>query len=490
MKSNYSFLTRKIIQKRFGTIQKTKKHIKNEVSSSKSIVYAENEKQNFNSIISTGIKENMINEMKQKELDNYNTNEITNFQTNEKESHKKENLMNISFPHPFPSELEFLSWMYTRKSKINQKQNQTVFFEKNQLTWLQFHIACHQADCLIMIVDWRDFDFFFEPDILHLKKKVVCLVNKIDLSNYSEYLSNIIVSNGEMKSNIESNIIQNKFFDNFAKKLQMYNREYDVSFFPFSCKNIHINVHFLNHLKMAYNHSFALIGYPNVGKSSILKFLTSCVKIKISSTPGKTKYCQKYFSDGQKLNIESKTDEENKKYINYLSTKSNIQKNKNYHKEQKGIIFYDVPGLVFKRHELEHLILNCTVNVDQVKIDYVKLLQVILSHVSLESIFKFFKISLTNNIIQIGKSKNKCLFDLNIDMSHQKNDEYAPYLSYIDVLEQDRSIGNDTNIDYQIILDKISATFHSKKHWTREIYFRKIIKYLFNGQIERNFSWK
>lgn len=218
-----------------------------------------------------------------------------------------------SFPDPYISSIQFMAW-----------QDNTVS-EANRNVWMQFWIALDVCDYICMIVDSRNIDFFFEEEILEIGKPLILIINKYDLGRESA------VS---------------------RKVMQLRNRIFRI--FKFSSIDQKVNDEFLLFLRQNGNRKYAMIGYPNVGKSTLIKIISNHVKIKISNTPGKTKFVQAY--------------------------------------KFTGIVFLDVPGLVFKRHSREELLIYNIVNVDQSKIDYEKLYVLILQRVSLDKILNHFKI--------------------------------------------------------------------------------------------------
>ncbi|ELQ75133.1 putative GTP-binding protein MMR1 [Trachipleistophora hominis] len=263
-----------------------------------------------------------------------------------------------SFPDPYISYIQFLAW-----------QNNTVA-EMNRNVWLQFWIATDVCDYICVVVDSRNVGFFFEEELLEMGKPVILIMNKYDLCN----------------GNVPDD---NNFFRN---RFKFVDRIFKI--FKFSNVDQHVNIEFLEFLKSQGNRKYAMIGYPNVGKSSLIKTISNHVKIKISSTPGKTKFVQSYqFTD---------------------------------------ILFLDVPGLVFKRHSREELLIYNIINVDQSKIDYEKLFELLLQKISMIQIIEHFKIKLLN-----------------------------------------------TNCT----LDELLAEIVKQRKWAKERFFRKLLKDFFEGKI-------
>ena len=95
------------------------------------------------------------------------------------------------------------------------------------------------------------------------------------------------------------------------------------------------------------------VGYPNVGKSSTINLIMKSKKVKVSSTPGKTKYLQTIQGPDFEIN--------------------------------------DCPGLVFPKHEKVDLILMGVINVDNC-VDLGKYTLKILDFIGIENICKYYNI--------------------------------------------------------------------------------------------------
>lgn len=182
---------------------------------------------------------------------------------------------------------EFNSWKFFHDK---------MWFERSLDIWRQFHITL-KAEHLFFVVDGREPNFFFEPDILCFIKEnnLTIIVNKSDLITQ------------ETKDECLRSF-KNVIF--YSAKFQEIENNPLLKFIEESDKNI-----------------FGLIGYPNVGKSSIINSLLNTKKVKTSSTPGKTKFAQTLFINEKKL--------------------------------------IDCPGLVFPRHPKADLVLRGVLNVDQ-----------------------------------------------------------------------------------------------------------------------------
>jgi large subunit GTPase 1 len=122
--------------------------------------------------------------------------------------------------------------------------------------------------------------------------------------------------------------------------------------------------------------SVCLIGYPNVGKSSTINLILQKKKVRVSSTPGKTKWIQTI--------------------------------------ETPNFTLLDCPGLVFPRHTKIDLVLMGILNIDQIT-DLDKYQSHVIDVIGVERLVKEYKITefegdfLTAMSNQKGWIKSTCL---------------------------------------------------------------------------------
>ncbi|KAF7702638.1 GTPase LSG1-1 [Cucumispora dikerogammari] len=212
---------------------------------------------------------------------------------------------------------EFNSWKFF---------HDTFWFERNLDIWRQFHITI-KCDLILFVVDGREPEFFFENDIYKFvdKEKLIVFVNKSDL----------------MDSATRSKC------ENYFHKVIFYSAKSDGKI----CNNDFTNNELTEFIINSNYKTVGLIGYPNVGKSSIINSILQTKKAKISSTPGKTKFAQSLILGGKKL--------------------------------------LDCPGLVFPRHTKEDLVLRGILNVDQT--NFKESFEFIIEKVGVFQILEFFK---------------------------------------------------------------------------------------------------
>ncbi|KAI5168734.1 large subunit GTPase 1 [Pancytospora epiphaga] len=212
-------------------------------------------------------------------------------------------------------------------------------FEHNIELWRQFWITCERADTIAQIVDSRDPEFFINRDIflMYPDKKHLILYNKADLIS------------GDWKMN------EGLFGDN-------------VGCYFYSSKG--------GPFDYMLNGTVGLIGYPNVGKSSTINHILRQKRVRVSSTPGKTKHIQTI--------------------------------------ETPGFTLMDCPGLVFPKYSKIDLTLHGVLNVDHLT-ELNKYEGYIVDYIGRTKLCNYYKLSHSTGDILCAiadvKSwpKNKCL---------------------------------------------------------------------------------
>ncbi|ELA41205.1 uncharacterized protein VICG_01804 [Vittaforma corneae ATCC 50505] len=224
----------------------------------------------------------------------------------------------------------FNCWKYSHNDKV---------FERNIEIWRQFWITCERSTTIAQILDARDPLAYFNEDILKFypEKNHVLLINKLDLDKNAE------------------------------KKLLMLGAK-NVQVYAYSTRN--------STFDFCLSGTIGLIGYPNVGKSSTINMILHQKKVKVSSTPGKTKLIQTI--------------------------------------ETPNFTLLDCPGLVFPCHSKIELVLMGILNIDQIT-DLHKYEQCVVNRIGVGTLKRFYRIAdsecdfLTAMSLQKGWVKSKCL---------------------------------------------------------------------------------
>lgn len=197
-----------------------------------------------------------------------------------------------------------------------KKINYNYIFERNIEIWRQFWITCERSDIIVQIIDSRNPNFFINKDILNMypTKKHVIFSNKADLTS-----TRIKVDGFDIIYYSAINEIQNV-------------------------------IHFLENIT---EKNIGFIGYPNVGKSSTINAIIDRKKVKVSQTPGKTKFIQTILYGQDK-------------------------------------ILLDCPGLVFPKHSKTNLLLNGILNVDKI-IDLKASLYDVINFIGIQKLEKYYR---------------------------------------------------------------------------------------------------
>lgn len=191
----------------------------------------------------------------------------------------------------------YLSWRRDLAASEESKINSSITpFEKSLDMWRQLWRVIERCDILCQIVDARNPLFFRSPDLeAYIKevgqnKKFVIILNKADLlteeirQKWAEYYTaqevNIIFFSAVQEQELldKDQDRPNQFGEEFAKNNSSYVHSVTELLAKLTPEEGQVKVGF--------------VGYPNVGKSSLINVLCGKIRVGVTSTPGKTKHLQ------------------------------------------------------------------------------------------------------------------------------------------------------------------------------------------------------
>ena len=191
----------------------------------------------------------------------------------------------------------FLNWRRALADLEEKNITYTITpFEKNIEVWRQLWLVVEKCQVLIQIVDGRNPLYFRCPDLeayikeVDVNKDYVLLINKADLMSPS--------IRKHWASFFKENNIKYYFFS--ALEERDYNTEKDDEEIKILSRDELVNI-FKNLTKTKEKNTLnncyyiGFIGYPNVGKSSVINVLMEKKKVGVAQMPGKTKHYQTLF---------------------------------------------------------------------------------------------------------------------------------------------------------------------------------------------------
>lgn len=236
--------------------------------------------------------------------------------------------------------LIFHDWR-KRISEFQDKCNISISpFEKNIEVWKHFTFVLRQCDIIVQVVDARNPEFFWNKDICSY-------VDTIDNTK----ISLAVVTKCDLVTKNQINLITGYF--NLQKvPFILFSSRIDSEFRT----DILLEISSFNKVDKVPQIGF--IGYPNVGKSSIINFILGENKTAVSNTPGKTKHTQSFIINNCKI--------------------------------------FDCPGLVFpKVSSKDNLILNGVISLENLT-DYLSPLRRLLSRFPVSHLYIFYKLKPLN----------------------------------------------------------------------------------------------
>ena len=222
----------------------------------------------------------------------------------------------------------FLAWRKNLAEEEMKNINMTITpFEKNFEVWKQLWIVVDKCQILFQIVDGRNPLYFHCPDLDSYIKQVdpnkesVLIVNKADLmseeirKNWADYFKTnnmkyIFFSALDELNKFENNKNETEIKEDEKKdkeEYKIYNRIDLLKYIKNETSKLKIENSNNQNKKNPNTKLIGFIGYPNVGKSSIINVLMKTKKVGVAMMPGKTKHYQTLFlPQEQSLSIEEK----------------------------------------------------------------------------------------------------------------------------------------------------------------------------------------
>ena len=273
----------------------------------------------------------------------------------------------------------FLAWRKALAEEEMKNINRTITpYEKNIEVWKQLWMTVDKSHLLFQIVDGRNPLYYRCPDLEKYIKEVdpnkqsILIINKADLMNK------------EIRKNwadyFKTNNIKYIFFSAITELEKIEKGEDDPENIDESDYRIFTRNDLVQYMKeegekIPKNENdknkntlmVGFIGYPNVGKSSIINVLMKTKKAGVASIPGRTKHYQTLFLPGEpNLNI-----------------------------AEKSICLVDCPGLIFPSFTSSKadMLVNGIYPIDTLS-DIYNPIQIIINRIPSKILSDFYKITL------------------------------------------------------------------------------------------------
>ena len=296
-------------------------------------VISENEaNQGLNTINIMSINESsniiMNNILKNSDL-NINTNEVQFLSIPKKPKYKK----GMKKDEYIKMEKEsFLAWRKALAEEEMKNINKAITpYEKNIEVWKQLWMTVEKGQILFQIVDGRNPLYYRCPDLenyikeVDTNKEIILIVNKADLmnedlrKNWADYFKTHNIKyvffsavNEIEKMEKGENMTQSEKID--LSDYRIFTRNELIQYIKEIGETIQKEEKSIennnNKSKNQSNNALMVgfIGYPNVGKSSIINVLMKTKKAGVANIPGRTKHYQTLFlPEEPNLNISSKS---------------------------------------------------------------------------------------------------------------------------------------------------------------------------------------
>ena len=277
----------------------------------------------------------------------------------------------------------FLAWRKALAEEEMKNINRSITpYEKNIEVWKQLWMTVDKSQLLFQIVDGRNPLYYRCPDLEKYIKEVdpykqsILIVNKADLmtkeirKNWADYfktnnINYIFFSAAKELEKIEKGENENNEVID-QSDFRIYTRDDLVQYIKEEGEKLPKKE---NEKDKNKNNAIMVgfIGYPNVGKSSIINVLMKKKKAGVASMPGRTKHYQTLFlPEEPKLNI-----------------------------GEKSICLVDCPGLIFPSFTTSKadMLVNGIYPIDTLS-DIYNPIQIIINRIPAKVLCNFYKINL------------------------------------------------------------------------------------------------
>jgi len=204
--------------------------------------------------------------------------------------------------------MAFLEW---RREVAGMEENNVSLaispFEKNLEVWKQLWRVIEKSDLLVQIVDGRNPYFFYSADLntyiseVEGKKDFMLLINKADYlsegfrEHWSTYFNEHNVNHiffSALVSQAELDEEEDEEDEEEVEKVEPEKPEFNIN--TSRVYNREDLLSLLNQESKRKNKpvTVGMIGYPNVGKSSVINVLCGRKRVGVAAMPGKTKHFQ------------------------------------------------------------------------------------------------------------------------------------------------------------------------------------------------------
>ncbi len=203
-------------------------------------------------------------------------------------------------------QMSFLEWRREIAMLVENNVSLAITpFEKNLEVWKQLWRVVEKCDLLLQIVDARNPFFYYSSDLEKYIKEMGDNKQYILLINKADYLTEELRQHWSDYFNEQG--VAHIFFSALDSQAVIDNDdEEELQTTKISSANLFNRADLLGFLQNAveqYNKkddrlNIGMVGYPNVGKSSVINVLCGRKRVGVAAMPGKTKHFQTLNIEG------------------------------------------------------------------------------------------------------------------------------------------------------------------------------------------------